>query len=296
MTTLQEVIDRTRHRLMTSQREPLNTLSGAHNSSTTAITFTNEVKFHTGVTLSVGLEDMYVVTVASAGGSCTVIRGMNSSTAASHSDGDLVRINPTWTNWDILRAVNDELHALSAPTNGLFRMQSKEVTFVPSVAGYDLTSLTDYLDIQEVRYDTPGPEKDWPVIPRWGWEVDRNANTTDFSSGTALILHAGGYPGQAVKVSYKATFDELSALTDDVTSTSGLHVQAHDILSLGAAIRLLGGYEAQRGYTTTQPDTRYAADVPPRTAMQALVPLVEQREERIAEEQARLARQYPESI
>jgi hypothetical protein len=296
MTTLAEVIDRTRHRLMSSQREPLNTLSGAHDSSQTAITFTNDVKFHTGVFLSVGLEDMYVTDVASSGTSCTVIRGMNSSTAAAHSDAALVRVNPTWSNWDILRAVNDEIHSLSAPTNGLFRMQSVEFDYSPAVAGYELVGLTDYLDVWQVRYATPGPEKDWPVKARWEWSVDRNANTTDFASGSALILHTRAHPGQKVRISYKATFDELATMADDVATVSGLHVQAHDILSLGAAIRLLGGYEAQRAYTTTQPDTRYAADVPPRTAVSAVIPLVEQREERIAEEQARLARQFAESI
>ena len=112
----------------------------------------------------------------------------------------------------------------------------------------------------------------------------------------ALVLSAGGFPGQKVRVSYKASFDTLSAVADDVETVSGLHTQAHDILSLGAALRLLSGLEAQRAYTTTQPDTRYASEVPPRSATTALIPLVEQREERIREEQARLARAYPEAI
>lgn len=296
MTTFAEVIHRTRARLMTSQREAINTLAADPGASGTTVTFTNPVTFHNGVRISVDLEDMHVVDVASSGTSATVIRGVDGSTAAAHTAGVVVHINPVWTNYQISLGVNDELHALSAPTNGLFRIRTVDFDYQPAVAGYDLASLEDYLDIWRVRYDTPGPTNDWPVIPRSMWRVDRAADTTDFASGTALILSQGGFPGQKVRVSYKASFDTLTALTDNVETTSGLHAQAHDILSLGAALRLMSGYEAQRAYTTTQADTRYASEVPPRTASGALIPLIEQRQERIVEEQARLARQYPESL
>jgi hypothetical protein len=296
MTTFAQVVARTRSRLMTTQREPVNALAANVTDVATSLTFANAITFHDGVRLSVDLEDMHVVTATSSGMSATVIRAMAGSTGAAHTSGTLVHINPTWSNWDIAQAVNDELHALSAPTNGLFRIRSTDFDYQPAVAGYNLTGLDDYLDIWRVRYDTSGPANDWPILPRSLWHVDRDAATTDFASGTALVLHGGGEAGQKVRVSYKATFDTLTALSDDVTAVSGLHAQAHDILSLGAAIRLLSGLEAQRAYSTTQPDTRYAADVPPRTAVSAIVPLVEQREERLREEQSRLARQYPESL
>lgn len=296
MTTFAKVIARTRRRLMTTQREPLNVLAAAIDADDTTLAFSNAVTFHDGSRLSVGLEDMHVVTAATSGSSATVIRAMDGSEAAAHAIGDLVLIHPTWSNWDIAQAVNDELHALSAPTNGLFRIQSVDFDYQPAVQGYDLAGLTDYLDIWRVRHDTSGPENDWPVLRRSDWTVDRAADTTDFASGTGLVLHVPAEAGQKVRVSYKATFDELTALDDDVEAVSGLHAQAHEILSLGAAIRLLGGLEAQRAYTTTQADTRYAAEVPPRTAAAAIVPLVEQREERIREEQSRLARQFPEGV
>lgn len=296
MTTFAKVIARTRSRLMTTQREPVNVLATGIDADDTTLSFVNAVTFHNGGRLSVGLEDMHVVTAATSGSSGEVIRAMNGSAAAAHAAGDLVHIHPTWSNWDIAQAVNDELHALSAPTNGLFRIQSVDFDFQPAVQGYDLAGLTDYLDIWRVRYRTSGPANDWPILSRSVWHVDRDADTADFASGTGLVLHAGGEAGQKVRVSYKATFDELTDVDDDVEAVAGLHAQAHDILSLGAAIRLLSGLEAQRAYSTTQADTRYAAEIPPRTAVSALVPLVEQREERIREEQSRLARSYPESL
>ena len=296
MTTFAEVVARTRSRLMTSQREPVNQLGATITDSDTTVTFANAVSFHDGVRLSIGLEDIYVVDVATAGTSATVIRGVDGSTAAAHTAPATVHINPVWTNWQIAQAVNDELHSLSAPTTGLFRIRTVDFDYQPAVAGYNLTGLQGYIDVWRVRYDTPGPTNDWPVIPRSMWRVDRAADTTDFADGTALILAAGGFPGQKVRVSYKSSYTTLATLDDNVETVSGLHAEAHDILSLGAALRLMSTYEAQRAYTTTQADTRYATEVPPRTASAALIPLIEARQERIVEEQARLARSYPEAI
>jgi hypothetical protein len=156
--------------------------------------------------------------------------------------------------------------------------------------------LEDFLDVWRVRYQITGPEMIWPVIPRSMWRLDNAADTTDFPSGVQLLLRTGGQPGQPIRVSYKARFDPLVGYTDDVTTVTGVPESAHGILSLGAAIRLLSGAEAQRGYTTNQADPGDLERTPPRTSAGALGPLVEQREERIREEQAVLARLYPEAL
>lgn len=301
MTTFSDAIERTRRRLMTSQREPINVLSTLITNTDTALTFSHQVRFTRGARLSVDLEDMYVVDVTGGGTGATVIRGIDGSIAEAHVAGAIVRVNPTWSHFEIGQAVNDEIVSLSSPMNGLFRIRSVDFDYIPSTAGYELVGpeevgLSDFIDIWRVRYNTPGPEDDWPVIPRSLWRVDHAADTTEFPSGSQLVLYAGGFPGQKVRVSYKAAFAQLDGLADDVATGSGLHIEAHDILSVGAAIRLLSGYEAQRGYTTTQADPRSAEDVPPRTSVSALVPLVEQREERIREEQARLSRKFPEAL
>lgn len=296
MTTFAEVIHRTRRRLETIQRTPRNVLSVTIDADDTSLSFTNTVKFHDGARISIELEDMHVVSVAGGGSGATVIRGIDGSTAVAHTASVEVLVNPPWSSFDISQAVNDEIHALSSPVNGLFRVRSVDFDFNPSQAGYELTGLQDFLDIWRVRYQISGPEQVWPAIPRRLWRVDNAADTTDFPSGVQLVLYEGGQPGQKIRVSYKATFDTLSALTDDVLTISGVPTSAHDILSLGAAIRLMSGLESQRALTTAQPDPGDLERTPPRAAASALVPLVEQREERIREEQARLARAFPEAL
>lgn len=296
MTTFAEVIHRTRSRLLTIQRYPRNTLSTTIDNDDVTLSFTNTVKFHDGGRLSIELEDMHVVSVSGGGSGATVLRGIDGSTAVAHTAPVEVLINPPWSNFQVAQAVNDEIVALSSPVNALFRIRSVDFDYVASQAGYELASLQDFLDVWRVRYQVSGPEMEWPTIPRSLWRVDNDADTTDFPSGVQLLLRAGGQPGQKIRVSYKATFDPLAALTDDVLAVSGVPATAHDILSLGAAIRLLSGLEAQRALTTAQPDPGDLERTPPRTAASALIPLIEQREERIREEAARLARQFPEAL
>src|SRR5690606_7979675 len=150
--------------------------------------------------------------------------------------------------------------------------------------GYTLSGVQDFLDVWRVRYNTPGPGNDWPIVPRGQWRTDQAADTTDFADGVQIVLREGGYPGHKVRVSYRAGFDPLTDIDDDITTVSGLHAEAHDILSLGAACRLLGGLGAQRALMTTQPDPRRSAETQSRDAAIALGPLMEQRELRVRSE------------
>jgi len=300
MTTLSDVIERTRARLMTSHREPVNALAAGVDASETAWTFSYDTKFTDGGRLSIGLETVRVVGAAALN-ACNVIRGVGGSVAATHASGTVVRVNPTWTNFEISQAINDELADLSSPRNSLFQVRSVDFDFQPSRAGYELVGLLDFIDVWRVRYDTPGPEHAWPVIRPSEWRVDQAADTADFPSGVQLVLDTGGSPGQKVRVSYRASFTRLPTLVDadlaaDILTATGLHAEAHDILSLGAAIRLLSGLEAQRAYMTTQANPRRADEVPPRTAVSAIAPLAQQREDRINAEAIRLRARYPKAL
>ena len=298
MTTLSDVLWRSRRRLMGQQREPINTLSAAidADANDTSLTFTHAIRFVEGSRLSIGLETVLVVSVSGGGTGAEVIRAIDGSPLAAHSVGALVHVGPTWTNFDLFGAINDELADLSSPVNGLFRIQSTDFDFIPSQAGYNLSGLTDFLDIWRVRYDSPGPSNHWQPIPRSGWRLDRAADTTEFASGVQLVIMGGGAPGHKIRVSYKATFDPLAAEADDVLAVSGLHTEAHDILSLGAAMRLIGGSEAQRAYTTTQADPRRGDEAPANAHVRAMQAFAQLREERIRDEAARLATKYPVAL
>ena len=88
---------------------------------------TIQVEFETGPIvpgsiIEIGTELMYVTNVTSKD-NIGVMRGYGGSTAASHTDGDVLRVSPQYPAHMILDALNDDLADLSSPRNGLFKLK-----------------------------------------------------------------------------------------------------------------------------------------------------------------------------
>lgn len=293
-TTAQTLIDETRRYLLPTAREPLNTLNGAINSSATSLIFNQDISAITqGAYIEIDLETMYVWTPTPATKTVVVQRGMQGSTAASHLDTALCRVLPRFSNFSILQAINADLDDLSSPVNGLFQVPATiEFTYQPQINGYDLTGINSgWINILSVRYDTPGPWKDWPELRHW--QVKKNMDTADFASGTALMLYDAAYPGRDVRVTYSAPFTHFTTVTDDATTVAGLTATMVDIPPLGAASRLAGVRETQRNQFESQGDPRRAAEVPPNAQLAGATSLMRMRATRIKAEAARLSNNYP---
>lgn len=296
MTTLSDVIGLCRNDyLLAGTRETRNRLEGAHDASQTTFTFEFDTSaIQPGSKLSVGLEDCYVWSADPSAKTAFVQRADFGSTASTHADASIVTVNSRFSDAHILRAVNDELHSLSSPENGLFQIRTVEFTYDPAYQGFDLAT-TDLISIWQVRYLSTDGTKDHVFVEPKLWELRRSMNTTDFASGQALFLRGFVDSGATVRVTYKARYTTLSALTDDVT-TSGLHSEASDLLAIGAAMRVYAGHEPQRNLLDAQGDTRRATEVPAGAAAGAWRNLAGLRAQRISEERTRLSRYYPERI
>lgn len=295
MSTLNQVIDSTLYDyLLTGQREARNVLNSSPNSSATSIDLLYTPRgIQEGARISIDFEDCYVVSSDAGAKTATIIRGEWGSTAAAHSSGATIWVNPKWSRAQVLRAVNAELDSLSGL--GLFQMATLDITYNSAVAGYDLTGLTpdDVLEIYEIRADAPGPQKGWRPIT--SWRLVRDAPTTDFPSGLGLILFEPANPGHTVRVIYKKRFTQLttSDATTDLATAAGIDREAHDLVALGAAVRLVSGTEVRRSQQNAQADTRRAEEIPPGAVTQSYTGLVKQHEKRLREERSRLARRYP---
>lgn len=290
MATANDLVEETRMHLQSMARDELNRLNGAI-ISTTASTLTFEFaagSIAPGAVLAIDLELVYVWSVA--GQVATVERGWLGSTKATHSDDALIYVNPRWSSFTILRAINEELDSYSSPKWGLYQMKTVDLTFSAATVGYDLTSVTDLIDVYELRWKGYAAGE-WPLIRRWS--VARDMPTTDFASGLSLQLDDGAGPGRPIRVRYKARFTHLATLADNVTSVSGLADTAADIPPLGAAARLVAPREVKRAATDSQPESRRAAEVPPGTNRAAAGTLLSVRDARLREEASRLYQRYP---
>ena len=272
-------------------RDQMNKLAAPVTASDTTLSFTYGLKGLTeGSYVAFGLEIVYVWSVDGPAKTAVVERGQLGSTAAAAAAGALVWVNPLFSDFSIFTALNEELRAYSAPTIGLYRIRTVDLVYSPVRSGYDLAGVTDLIDI--VNVEAVG----YLLGDRTrlgSWRLLRNQSTGDFTSGHALILYSGGYPGRPMRVTYKAPLSPLATLTDDVAAVTGLHTEAHDIPPLGAAARLLAPREARRSETDTQPESRAAAEVPPGASRSAAAGFLSLRQVRLGEESSRLRAFHP---
>lgn len=295
MTTVAELIEETKRHLYSGQNEEMNRLNGAIITSDTVINLKYDLGgIQPGSIIAVELEEIRVWETS--GKQITVCeRGVNGSTAANHATLTAVIAKPKFTNFRILKALNDDLNDLSSPVNGMYQVRTTTLTFNAAVEGYDLVGSDTYpvMGIIDVDYDYPGPARDQPMITSWA--LRRNTNTGVFPSGNSIVVYEGGFPGQSIRVRYRSPFGHWTATTDTEV-TVGLPTTAIDIPPLGAAVRLVAPRDVKRSFSEAQGEPRRAEEVPVGSAGTAMRGMMMLRQSRILAEAARLESQYPKAM
>lgn len=286
-----DLIQETRAHIFTGVEMESNRLNGAINSSATALALKyDKGSITSGAVISIGLEEMRVWEVSGTTSLPVIERGVNGTTAVAHNDLDFVSVRPQFSDFRILRALNQELDDLGSPANGLFQVKTLDVTYNAAIQGYDMVGAGSITNLLELRWKMSGPSKNWPRISSYG--LGREFATTEFSSGLPLFLYEAAYPGLPIRVRYSSDFTHVALLTDDVAST-GLPATANDIPPMGAAIRLVAPREIRRNFTDFQDNPRRAEEVPAGAVGQSINDLVALRHSRIESEAARLASDWP---
>jgi hypothetical protein len=292
MTNAADWVAETRQMILGGINEERNKLSAAYTAGDDTLQFEYPMGgIQAGARICIGLNTFYVWSVT--GQIATVTGGDEGTTDANASSGDVVRVRPRFTDNEIFSALNFDLHDLSSPQHGLFRIQTKSFTYDSTIEGYNMSSVaSDVLSIVEIRYQTTDDTKLWPRIPSTQYRLVRDMPTTDFASGLALILYEPANSGYSVHVTFRRPFSTLTNLSTAKTDT-GLLTTAYDLPPLGAAISLMAGREIKRALTESQGDTRRASEVPVGAANLSVDRLRGQRQNRIVAERARLDSQYP---
>jgi len=301
---LSDAINQCRRRVMPTQQVPSLVLQSDYTAGGTSISFTdnsnnasNTTGVQPGIVVAIDLELFYVQTSASSS-QFTVTPGYLGSTEANHTAGALIYLNPRFSDFDILTAINNELDDLSGD-KGLFNLAEIEMTFNPVIQAYDLTdvntstAISNYIEGIALRYKTPLPDRKYRTIPRSRWEVLPMASTTvdtNFPSGYQLILNDSAWPGQNMLFLFKQAFTHVANYADSLQTVANLPATANRIVPLGAAIELMSGREVERNQLQSQPDPRLAAEVPPGAVTNSAAGLMREHMSFVASEQARLKR------
>lgn len=286
MTTTLELLGRARRLAVGPRRDHTTTVdTTAVTASATTVRVASTTGFAAQTVIEVGSEQMYVTAVSSP--NLTVVRGYNNTAPTAHAVGSFVIANPTVTMAELLDATNAELNSLSSTENGLYRVWHTDISSNSGKLGFDLDPIDGFIDVLKVQYRETASLRYWKDVH--GWSVQRDAYLTDFASGIAITFRTG-LPGTFLtRVWYAAAFGQLTGgATEDVEATTGIPPTAIDILPMGAAIRAVEAREIHRTPLTAAGDARRLAEVPMGNALQSTSVLRRSRNERIAEEAARL--------
>jgi hypothetical protein len=289
MTTAATVIDRTLRQLLSGTVEARNKLVSTITSSDTSVTVTYALEgLRAGQIFEIDSELFYIWSADTNSKTLTVERGYNGTTAAEHTAGAIITINPRFPRAQCLEALNDELSDLSSPMHGLFQIKTLNLDYNGSDVMVNLAGVTSIIDLIQVsvRYMTD----DYPIARKV--RLIRDLPTDDFASGLAVRFDQGVFPGR-LRVVYKAPYDKAANESVDVNSTGGLQESCTDILALGTQIRLMSPREIKRNFTESQGDTRRADEVGAGAVGGSITNLQRLRRDRIQAEAARLARSYP---
>lgn len=287
MATALDLIAETKRHLGGLQREQMNKLAAPVAPGAGTLLMQYDLgPIQAGAHVQVGLELYYVWSVEQASKTLIVEPAQQGTPEQAHDQGDLVTVNPRFSDFGIFKSLNDEITALSSPGNGLYAVKSIDLTGATTRIGYDLPA--EVQEILEIRWQGYNPQSGtWPLVSNY-----RLARAVDesFTSGATLFLHDGVPPGRQIRVRYRAAFTPLASLASDV-ATTGLPASAFDIPPMGAAVRLVAPLEIKRNLTESSGDTRRAEEVPPGAVAGSMRAVAALRAQRIFEESAALLQQ-----
>lgn len=241
MPTLNDLVSQTQGMLRSYTRntEQSTYITAAINSTDLTMTVHDGSQISRGV-CEIDNEMLWVQSVNASTGAVVIApygRGYNGSSAASHTSNTQVIMNPVFTKKQIKDEINNTLLSLRGYLNG---MSTTTFDFNAAVEGYAMPSSTN--SVVRVEWKSVGPSKAYNRIR--GWRFNPMADTATFNTGKSVEIYDYVTPGQTVQVWYTADIDTLTNDDDDFFLT-GLPDSCQDLVTLGAAARLMATYDAR---------------------------------------------------
>ena len=166
-------------------------------------------------------------------------RGYMGTTPSPHAENAQVILTPTFPVTMIQQAINDTINSLYPK---LFQVASTTFTFNAAQVAYGLPD--DARDVLYGSWQTPGPSKEW--LPINHWRIDRMANIPAFNTTKTINIYEKIVPGRTVQIYYSTIPSNLTNANDDFAAVTGLPESSRDVVTLGAAYRLLSYIDTGR--------------------------------------------------
>lgn len=184
-------------------------------------------------------------------------RGFQGTQKVAHSQYAQVTLSPTFPRSVIKQAINDTIQSFFPKLWGV-----DVVTFTFNASQTTYAMPNDVESILYASWQTTGSSLEWLPINRW--RADPMANYATFGTVNTINIYENIQPGRTVQVYYTKRAVPLENSADDF-SLSGLPESARDVVTLGAAYKLLSYVDAGR-ITLTSAESDMADSKTPSTA------------------------------
>jgi hypothetical protein len=293
MPTLSDMIDEVKVNLQgyTLRQDRITYVAnaGGLSTSTTSVTIGSSSNLAKGV-IEIDDELVLIDSYDKASNTLTIMpgfgRGYQHSVAATHNQYAPVILSPAFPRVSVKQAINDTIASLYPK---LWANATTTITYNPAVTTYALPAGIE--DITTLSWQAIGPSKEW--IPINNWRMDQMANTTAFPSGSSVSIHDRITPGRTIQVAYRKAPTILSNSSDEFTTVSGLPASCRDVVTLGAAYKMLSYIDAGRVNLTSAEADAADSKLPSAAGTNVSKYIFALYNQRLNEESSKLSGQYP---
>ena len=293
MSTLGEMIDEVKSNLQgyTLRQDRISYVNNAGGLTTTssAITIGSASNLAKGI-IEIDDELIWIDSFDKATNTLNVIpgfgRGYQGTSPAPHSQYAQVTLAPTFPRVAIKKAINDTINSLFP---NLWAVSVYTFTFNASVTTYALPD--DLESILYLSWQTTGSSQEWLPINRW--RADPMANAATFNTINTVSIYDSVQPGRTVQVWYTTTANTLDSNTDDFADVTGLPQSSQDVVTLGAAYKLLSFLDPGRINLTSAEADSADSKTPSTAGVSSSRYIYALYQQRLNEETLKLKDKYP---
>lgn len=218
-------------------------------------------------------------------------RGYLGTTAATAAVDTQVTVAPIFPRDSIKKAINDTINAVGA---SIYATKQTTFTYNAAITTYEFDDL-NIENILSVSWQDIGPTKEWIRVKRW--DFDPFADVTTWGSNSQTITIGDVIiAGRTVKVMYATHPATFTSTSQDFYTQTGLSESVKDVVTLGAAYRLLQYLDPARAAQYSPQADEIDAKRPFGASNNAVRQLFALYTQRLNEERAKQQTQYPPRV
>jgi len=190
-----------------------------------------------GAFIEINLELMLIVSLNTADETLTVKRGARGTTASTHAEGDLIKINPPFIRVNVFNAVKDQIENLY-PT--LFAVETQTIssgTGYVALTGSDDSRIVAPLKAVSQYTSISG---DQTSVQFRGVSIELIDVPTTVTSTGKVVQFSGISSGVNVHCTFKKKFGDVSLETNTLAEI-GLETEYEPIIMAGVAAQMIAG-------------------------------------------------------